>query len=169
MALCAAAIVRFTNFAGDKRPTDPFYYILTFYLFPFAGLLLVAELRWQRFLKYFEFLGYQYGKGMFMIFVALLIFDTTYPVDLAVSIMMSLVGVFNLVLLCLAPGLHNDALSLFRKEKAEATDESSQSEEGSENDANEHDGLIPRTYGGGAKQLSNKPAQARNMTVLLNE
>ena len=44
--MCAAAIVRFTYFGKDEAPSDPFFYILTFYLFPFAGLLLIAELRW---------------------------------------------------------------------------------------------------------------------------
>lgn len=42
IGLCAAAIVRFTYFGKEDAPTDPFFYILTFYLFPFAGLLLVA-------------------------------------------------------------------------------------------------------------------------------
>jgi len=155
--MCAAAIVRFTYFGKDKAPTDPFFYIFTFYLFPFAGLLLIAELRYERVLKYFEFLGYQYGKGMFMLFVALLLFDTTYPVDTAVSVFMSLVGMFNLILMCVAPGLHTEALSLFKKEKAEIETES---EEGSENEANEHDGFLPRTYGGPRNDLSNKPQQS---------
>ena len=44
LGLCATAVVRFTYFAADKPPTDPFFYILTFYLFPFAALLLVAQL-----------------------------------------------------------------------------------------------------------------------------
>ena len=51
---------------------------------------------------------------------------------------------------------HNaEALSLFRKEKEETAHETSESEEVSENDADEHDGLLPRTYG--AKNFSNKP------------
>ena len=65
IALCADAIVRFTYFGADKAPTDPFFYIMTFYLIPFAGLFLVAEMQWQRVLKYFQFIGQQHGKGMF--------------------------------------------------------------------------------------------------------
>ena len=44
LGLCAAAVVRFTYFGKDDAPSDPFFYILTFYMFPFAGLLLVAQL-----------------------------------------------------------------------------------------------------------------------------
>ena len=55
-------------------------------------------------------MGYQHGKGMFMIFVALLLFDTAYPVDIAVSVCMSLVGMFNLILICVAPGLQTEAI-----------------------------------------------------------
>ena len=46
LGLCATTIVRFTYFGKENPPTDPFFYILTFYLIPFAGLLLVAQLQW---------------------------------------------------------------------------------------------------------------------------
>ena len=144
LGLCAAAVVRFTYFGKDDAPADPFFYILTLYLIPFAGLLLVAQLQWQRVLKYFQFLGFLYGKGLFMIFVALLLFDTTYPVDTAISILMTLVGFFNLLVMCLAPGAVAPA-SFFGKAK-EDTAESDEYDENSENDADEHDGLLPRTY-----------------------
>ena len=77
--------------------------MFTFYLFPFAGLLLVAELRWQRILKYFSFIGYFYGRGMFILFVALLLFDTEYPIDAGISIFASLVGLFNVLMTCMSP------------------------------------------------------------------
>lgn len=104
MAFCAAGVVRFTYFGqGELAPTDPFFYMFTFYLFPFAGLLLVAELRWQRILKYFSFIGYFYGRGMFILFVALLLFDTEYPIDAGISIFASLVGLFNVLMTCMSP------------------------------------------------------------------
>ena len=105
LGILAVTIVRFTFFAKENPPKDPFYYILTFYLIPFAGLLLIAELRWEVVLKHFEFLSFQWGKGMFMIFVGLLLFDTAYPVDSSISIMMIVVGIFNMILMCVAPGL----------------------------------------------------------------
>ena len=46
LAICAASIVRFTYFGDEDPPKEPFFYILTFYLIPFAALLAIAELRW---------------------------------------------------------------------------------------------------------------------------
>ena len=167
LGLCAAAVVRFTYFGKDDPPTDPFFYLLTFYLIPFAGLLLVAQIQWQRVLKYFQFLGFLYGKGLFMIFVALLLFDTQYPVDTAISIFMTLVGLFNLLVMCLAPGYVLQT-SFFGKSAKDGETADSRSEDdyddNSENDADEHDGLLPRTTylndGGNNlvhRNLSNKP------------
>ena len=106
IALLSASVVRFTYFGEaetETRKKDPFFYLLTIYLIPFAMLIFFAELRWQRLLKYFEFLGYQHGKGLFFIFVALLLFDTQYPVDTGVSIAVTFVGIFNLVAMCISP------------------------------------------------------------------
>ena len=128
LALCAAAIVRFTNFSStttstatsttsetttkstsettstsSSAPTDPFYYMLTFYLIPFAALLTVAELQYTRVLKYFQFLGHLHGRGLFMIFVALLLFDTKYAVDTAVSIGVMTIGLINIGMICFVP------------------------------------------------------------------
>ena len=95
---------------------------------------------------------------MFMIFVGLLLFDTAYPVDSSISVLMIVVGIFNLILMCVAPGLQTEVLSLFKKDKEKGgTATGTESEEGSENDANEHDGLLPRTYGGSRAELSNLP------------
>lgn len=44
VSLIVAAIVRFTYFGSEEAPSDPFYYLLTFYLFPIAALLVVAEM-----------------------------------------------------------------------------------------------------------------------------
>ena len=103
IGLLSASIVRFTEFGATDKPSDPFFYMLTIYLIPFALLILFAELRWQRMLKYFEFLGYQHGKGLFLIFVALLLFDTEYPVDTGVSIAITFVGIFNIIAMCISP------------------------------------------------------------------
>ena len=104
LALTVDIVVRFVNFGSDKAPKDPFYYMLTFYLIPVVALLVCAELQWQRVIKYFQFLGYLYGKGMFMIFIALLLFNADWPFDTAVSVGMTLVGLFNVVAMCMIPG-----------------------------------------------------------------
>ena len=59
LVLMADTIVGFTMFnAGEKAPNDPFFYLLTIYLIPFCFLLICAELKWTRVLKYVQFLGY---------------------------------------------------------------------------------------------------------------
>lgn len=82
---------------SDEKPKDPFFYLMTLYLLPFAGLLLTAELGWHSVLKYFEFAGYMHGKGFLLIFIALLLFDPKYPIDTAISIYMTFAGLLNLV------------------------------------------------------------------------
>ena len=116
IGLLVASVYRFTLFGGEDKPTDPFFYMLTIYLIPFAALILCAELRWQRMLKYFEFMGYQHGKGLFCIFVALLLFDTQYPVDTGISIATTFVGIFNIVAMCISPNSKSQ-LRFFQKDK----------------------------------------------------
>ena len=97
-----------------------------------------------------------------MIFVALLLFDTQYPVDTAMSILMTLVGFFNLLIMCIAPGSVATP-NLFGKMKDDTAESRSEDDydENSENDADEHDGLLPRTYQNDGhpvhRNLSNKP------------
>ena len=43
-----------------------------------------------------------------MIVLAFLLFDTAYLVDRSVSCLLILVGIFNLILMCVAPGLQKD-------------------------------------------------------------
>ena len=116
ICLLVSSIVRFTIFGKEKKPSDPFFYLLTFYLIPFAVLILCAELKWQKMLKYFEFMGYLHGKGLFFIFVGLLLFDTEYPVDTGISIAITIIGIFNIVASCMIPKSRAN-LSLFSKDK----------------------------------------------------
>ena len=46
------------NAEKEEAPKDPFFYLLTIYLIPFALLLLCAEMHWTTVLKYVQFLGY---------------------------------------------------------------------------------------------------------------
>ena len=104
-----------------------------------------------------------------MIFLALLLFDTKYPVDAALSIFICMVGVFNLVVMCIAPQSDiaegNNLFSLRNKDKASDSESRSEEEENSDNDLDEHDGLLPRTFASsaGARQrnnVSNKPEKS---------
>ena len=107
LGLLADTIVRFTLFTkGDEAPKDPFFYLLTVYMVPFCFLLICAEFKWTRVLKYVQFLGYQHGKGLFLVFIALLLFDTNYPIDAITSIVVTFVGFFNMITACIIPGLN---------------------------------------------------------------
>ena len=137
--------------------------MLTFYLFPIAALLVVAEIQLQRVLKYFQFLGYLYGKGLFMCFVALLLFDTKYPVDTGVSITMTLVGFFNIAAMCMIPGNVMPNLLLQKSEggKRRNSDTEHDAESSDNNDADEQDHMLPMTYGSRNGRInSNKPERS---------
>ena len=109
-------------FNQDKAPADPFFYMMTLYLIPFAALLLTAELGWHTVLKYFEFAGYMHGKGFLLIFIALLLFNPEYPLDTAVSIYLTFTGLLNLVQAFVEPAL--DTLTVFKKDSSLGSSES---------------------------------------------
>jgi hypothetical protein len=90
-----------------KKNIDPFYFLLTLYLIPFAFLMFVAEIQWRPVLKYVMFMKGQIGKGLFYVFVALLMFDTDYPMDVITSLYVTFVGIFNLILSCLVPSVEH--------------------------------------------------------------
>lgn len=145
LGLLADTIVRFTLFTkGEEAPKDPFFYLLTVYMVPFCFLLICAEFKWTRVLKYVQFLGYQHGKGLFLVFIALLLFDTNYPLDAVTSIIVTFVGFFNMITACIIPGL-NHLSFLQLKDKASDDDEyeTETSEEASDFDPHEHDALLP--------------------------
>jgi len=85
-----------------------------------------------------------------MIFIALLLFDIRFPFDTAVSVTMCLVGIFNIVAMCFVPGgvLPNLLLRNAAKDKSSATESS----DTDLNDADEHDHLLPQTYGDFARK-----------------
>ena len=132
--------------AGEDAPKDPFFYLLTIYLIPFCFLLISAEVKWTRVLKYVQFLGYQHGKGLFFIFIALLLFDTDYPWDALVSVIVTLVGFFNIISACIVPGYNHLSFLQPPKEKNSDDDEyesDQTSAEDSDIDPHEHDALLP--------------------------
>jgi hypothetical protein len=72
LLMLVAAILRCIAF---KTSTDPFFFLLTFYLFGFAVLLVIAEIKVKRVIVYVEILNSRIGKGMYVLFVGLLLFD----------------------------------------------------------------------------------------------
>ena len=74
---------------------------MTIYLIPLVALMIISEIKWQKVLKYISFLEHQWGKGVFYIMIALLLFDPRFVFDMAISVLTTLVGIFNLVCSCL--------------------------------------------------------------------
>ena len=96
------SLIRFQLYYLDSSTVfmDGFYLAFTAYLGVFAALLASAEYQYVNILKYIEFLITQTGKGVFLIFVGVLLFDNRRKVDLWASITLTLVGIFNLMLSC---------------------------------------------------------------------
>lgn len=103
--MIADAVLRTLTFFDvvyvDTSTGDIFFYILTFYLLTFSGLLLSAELRWPRVLVYFEFLKSRLGKGFYLVLVGLLVFDERRKISLSLGIALVLVGFFNIIVSCM--------------------------------------------------------------------
>eukprot|EP00347_Sterkiella_histriomuscorum_P000686 403374892 len=101
--ICALAMVIDAVFrAFDfQKQSDPFYFLLTFYLLGFAALIVLAEIRYRKVLVYLEFLKSRLGKGMYVILVGLLVFDETRKLDMFTGIGLVLVGLFNIIVACM--------------------------------------------------------------------
>jgi hypothetical protein len=50
---------------------------------------------------YVEFLKSRLGKGLYIILVGLLLYDSTRTGDMAISIIIVLVGIFNIIVSCM--------------------------------------------------------------------
>lgn len=94
------ALVRYSEYDAKVILMDGFYLAFTFYLFIFGIILAAAEYEVIHILKYIEFLITQTGKGVFLIFIGVLLFDNRRVVDLWASLSLTLVGIFNLFLRC---------------------------------------------------------------------
>ena len=104
-AMLTAATSRLLEYDGTKVYMDGFYLIFTMYLLFFGIMLLSAEYEIMIIMKYIEFLLSETGKGLFLLFVGLLLFDERRPIDFFASIVISIIGVFNLAAACSRNGL----------------------------------------------------------------
>ena len=89
---------RFYEFDTEKIFMDGFYLAFTVYLSIFGLILAAAEYQFVNILKYLEFLFYEQGKGFFLLFVGVLLFDPRTTSDLFASLLLTLVGLFNLMI-----------------------------------------------------------------------
>lgn len=95
--MVSSASLRFLAYDSANIVMDGFYLAFTFYLYIFSMLLVSAESKYIHVLKYIEFLTSFYGKGLFQLFIGILLFDDTRTEDIFASVMLSLIGLFNIV------------------------------------------------------------------------
>ena len=91
-------ILRFLNFTNSS---DHFFFLLTFYLIGFATLLVISEIGIKKVLVYIEFLSGRIGKGMYIIFIGLMMFDNVLKNDMIIGIVVFLIGVINIIVGCI--------------------------------------------------------------------
>ena len=87
------------------------------FLLFFAALLITVELRLGSALFYIEFLRSRYGKGIYLILVGVLVFDSTKTADSIIAILILLIGFFNIMVSC----MRNDRESSKRSKREEIT------------------------------------------------
>ena len=96
--IIVSIILRFIDFGESS---SPFFYLLTFYLIAFGALLLLSELRVRKVIAQVMFLNSRMGKGMFLVFIGLLLFDEERKSDMGISICLVLIGFFNIMISCM--------------------------------------------------------------------
>lgn len=89
------AILRWVDFKNVK---ELFFLILSLYLVGFAILLVVAELRVRKVLVYIEFLKSRIGIGIYISLIGLLVFDESRNYDIGISVVLVVIGIFNLII-----------------------------------------------------------------------
>jgi hypothetical protein len=79
---------------------DGFYVIFTCYLLVFSMFLFSAEYEFLVIVKYLACLTSYWGKGLFQVFVGVLLFDDRRVFELVASLYLLIVGMFNIVMGC---------------------------------------------------------------------
>ena len=101
--MIATATLRYIEYDSNNILMDGFYLAFTFYLYIFSLLLGTAEYKYIHILKYIEVLITNVGKGLFLLFIGILLFDDSRSVDLTASVLLSFIGIYNVIVGCLQP------------------------------------------------------------------
>ena len=96
MILVASAF-RFVYMKDDEEDSNVFFIILTIYLILFICLLVMAEFRITFVRRYFNFLDRKVGRGVFILFLGLLILDKTNALEIVLSIFIFLIAFINMI------------------------------------------------------------------------
>ena len=101
LLLALSVVLRILDFG---KSTNPFFYLLTFYLVGFGALLIISELRIKKIITLVMFLNSRFGKGIYLVFIGLILFDEDRKSDMAISIITVLIGFFNIMISCMRKG-----------------------------------------------------------------
>ena len=95
---CAMMVVcivfRFVYFA--KGGNTFFFLVLTIYLAIFLTLEILAEFKIQRVRTYFDFLDTKWGRGWFILFIALLVLEKETALEVILCILTIVIALLNM-------------------------------------------------------------------------
>jgi uncharacterized membrane protein len=88
------------RFIGFTPGVSFFFCMLTIYLALFIILFVLILFKVALFAKYFNFLNSYIGKGMFIIFLTLLILERKTALEIILGICLLIIAIINLVVGC---------------------------------------------------------------------
>ncbi len=86
------------NYQGTDQSRIGFFIILSIYLIIFTLFLILAELKNVRVRMYVNFLDGKFGRGMFFIFLGLLIVSNTAALEIVLSLCVLVIGSLNVLI-----------------------------------------------------------------------
>ena len=97
LGMVVASVVRNFRIGGKKLQLDVHYLALSAYLMFAAVVFAAAESESKLIYKYTEILTSPFGKGLFLLFMSVILFDITRTIDSVTSICIMIVAMSNLV------------------------------------------------------------------------
>ena len=72
--------------------------MLTAYLLLFIVILILAEFRNLRVRVYFDFLDHKWGRGWYILFIALLVLERNGSMEIGLSLIVMVIAVLNMII-----------------------------------------------------------------------
>lgn len=114
------------NYDGTDQSRIGFFIILSIYLFIFTVFQILAELKNVRVRLYMNFLDGKFGRGLFFIFLGLLIISSTSALEIVLSLCVLAIGSLNMLIGWTQGSDGKDAIIVWdnrRKQKNKKRDE----------------------------------------------
>jgi hypothetical protein len=96
--MITCVVFRFIYYTDNGASEFKFFsFILTIYLALFVILLVLAEFRVQKIRTYFDVLDSKWGRGWFILFIALLVLEVHTALEVILCILAILIALFNML------------------------------------------------------------------------